>query len=366
MYTAKELYKLADHIRDELLVLHGQRYRRILEQINNSFNQLSEIVQTCKRLARSLDHNWLIAAESCHDRIHRDLYTLSYTVGNLYRYSEAPRISMPTVRSIYDELRQVQEDFDEFTFDLKTNRLSVETPSVELEGTYLGPFEIQIEITNLWKHANNLSYRVIAREPHPASSNEDVTHPHVSGERLCEGEGAAAITMALHEGRLYDFFTLVTNILNTYNPDSAYVSLENWVSRTCYECGGEMSEDEVYICQRCGNEFCESCSSYCRCCDSTVCLNCMDRCAICGERTCDHCLVTCKECGRSICVACMGENVKICPDCQESEENQNDESSGNNETVRETRKDGNEPCENNGIPVKGGREGEAILSPASK
>jgi hypothetical protein len=187
-------------------------------------------------------------------------------------------------------------------------------------------------MANLHRHAGHSSYRVLARDPHPASSNEDVTHPHVSGEQLCEGEGAAAITMSLHEGRLYDFFTLVTSILNTYNPDSAYVMLENWVSRSCDECGGAMSEDEVYTCQRCGEEFCDSCSSYCHCCETTMCFGCLDRCAICKDLICESCLSTCRECGRSICVSCKSENQPLCPDCQtEMEENSHDESEQTNE-----------------------------------
>jgi hypothetical protein len=357
MYTAKQLYRLADHIRDELVTLHGQRYRRLLERISKSYTQLSDVVQTCKELSQSLDRNWLIAAESCHDRVHRDLYSLSYTINDLYRCSETPNVSLPDVRTIYDELRQVQAEFDEFTMDIKANCLSIETPPIELEGTYLGPFEIQIEVTNLWKHASNLSYRVIAREPHPASSNEDVTHPHVSGERLCEGDGTAAINMALHEGRIYDFFTLVTNILNTYNPDSAYVSLENWVCRTCYECGGEISEDETYTCQHCGNEFCECCSSYCRCCDTTTCVACLEKCAVCSGRVCSQCLTTCKECGRSVCVSCMGEKESICPDCKnESEESSNDESNGNENSESETRIKGTEAGENTGADPSDQRE----------
>ena len=30
------------------------------------------------------------------------------------------------------------------------------------------------------------------------------------------------------DGRLFDFFVIVRQVLNTYNPHSAYISLEDW------------------------------------------------------------------------------------------------------------------------------------------
>jgi hypothetical protein len=46
-------------------------------------------------------------------------------------------------------------------------------------------------------------------DPHPSSRNNEVTHPHVSGERLCAGDAGAAIEAAIASGRICDFFVLV-------------------------------------------------------------------------------------------------------------------------------------------------------------
>ncbi|MFA5863165.1 MAG: hypothetical protein WC975_00605 [Phycisphaerae bacterium] len=341
MYTPKELFRIADRILDELVKLHQHRYKELLQRMSNVSSQLSDITQTSKQLAQSINRTWSAAAERCRDRMNRDLYFVSHAVGDLQQLSQAPKFTLPAVRTIYEELLQVQDEFEEFSYDFEENHLSVDTQPIELDDLYLGSFQIQLEVKNLWRHYDQASYYVFACDPHTASSNDEVTHPHVSSDRLCEGDGSAAINMALHEGRIYDFFTLVSNILNTYNAASAYVTIEDWNGRSCYECGSEMSEDYVYFCQFCSREFCEECSSYCHSCDTTVCLSCLDRCPECEERVCKDCLKTCKECGQKCCTSCMDDNELICPNCKtESEENENVESSGNNERESETRTEG--------------------------
>jgi hypothetical protein len=249
-----------------------------------------------------------------------------------------PVFTQPTLRAIYEELTQVQEEFDTLSFDFKENRLSIETEPVELENIYLGPFQIELHLKSLWQHTTHGSYRVIAQDPHPASGNEDVTHPHVNANRLCEGDGPAAITMALASGRLFDFFSLVANILKTYNSSSAYVRLDDWIGRDCYECGSRMSDDEVYYCQFCSSEFCEDCSSSCRVCETSACTNCLETCICCDERVCKDCLKVCRECGGLYCTSCMDQSERICPNCKESEEYSDDSINENDEdgTERET------------------------------
>ncbi len=64
--------------------------------------------------------------------------------------------------------------------------------------------------------------------------------PHVSDETLCEGDGRRAIHAALAAGRLYDFFTIVDRLLNTYASGRAYVDLDNWFGTPCHDCGGNV------------------------------------------------------------------------------------------------------------------------------
>src|SRR5690606_20967014 len=106
----------------------------------------------------------------------------------------------------------------------RAGRLSVTTEPITLEGVYLGPFRIELDVDDL-AAGECADYRVIALEPNPAASNCDVTHPHIQDEQLCEGEGRPLIRRALGEGRILDFFEFVASVLRAYNPESPYVSL---------------------------------------------------------------------------------------------------------------------------------------------
>jgi hypothetical protein len=122
--------------------------------------------------------------------------------------------------TLYDEFENVE-------IDLKKHEISVTTEPITLEGIFLGPFQIQL----VWEKLGNSSpYSIKALDPHPAEANEDVTHPHVQDESLCEGEGRMAIQNSLREGRLGDFFLLVAQVLRTYGKGSAYIELNDWDS----------------------------------------------------------------------------------------------------------------------------------------
>ena len=73
---------------------------------------------------------------------------------------------------------------------------------------------------------------MIALIPIPAAPNEEVTHPHVSAQKLCAGEGQAAIEAALTSGRIADFFMLVDRVLHTYTEGSAFIEL-NALGKAC-------------------------------------------------------------------------------------------------------------------------------------
>ena len=90
--------------------------------------------------------------------------------------------------------------------------------------------------------------------PIPLRSNEDVTHPHVSDEAVCEGDGRVPIRKALEQGRLLDFFVIVRNLLQTYNSGSPFVSLDDWEGIRCADCGASAGEDERWTCVKCESD----------------------------------------------------------------------------------------------------------------
>ena len=96
--------------------------------------------------------------------------------------------------------------------------------------------------------------------------------------------------MALAAGRLYDFFTIVDRLLNTYAPGRAYVELDQWHGAPCNDCSGNVSEDDRYACGRCEETLCPDCAMLCGQCDQVYCSGCSATCQLCDKSTCSSCL----------------------------------------------------------------------------
>jgi len=143
----------------------------------------------------------------------------------------------PKLSLLVAELNQMEKEFDSVDFDNSENAISVVTDLITLDDVPRGPFKIQLRLGKLGELYKNRPYRVIVPNPNSAATDESVSHLHVSDQKLCEGDGSAAITASLQQGRLSDFFTMVRSILNTYNPDSLYVALHDWDDTRCYDCG---------------------------------------------------------------------------------------------------------------------------------
>lgn len=199
----------------------------------------------------------------------------------------------PSWEDIYLELKGLFEEFPTAEINLRDKSLSVTSDFITLGDISLGRFEVQLDL-------DEMSYKVIALDPNPAAANEDVTHPHVQSESLCEGDGGQAIENALNECRFCDFFTLIMSILETYNSGSPYVSLEEWEGEPCNDCGCSMDSDEGYSCYEQGVRICSDCAYHCCDCENSFCSR---------EITC------CDDCSKDICCKCLSEE-SVCDSCQ--------------------------------------------------
>ena len=221
---------------------------------------------------------------------------------------------------IYRDILALENEFEDVDIDLDKHELSVTTDPIVLEEVELGPFEIRLDWHCL---GTSPAYRVVALDPHPAAKSDDVTHPHVQDGHLCEGEGRAAVRAALAECRLYDFFLLISQLLQTYARGSAYVELDNWSGIPCEDCGQSVDEDQRYSCERCESTLCSSCSVSCRGCGESYCSGCLSQCAACGWEHCSSCLATCPVCRKRFCEECREEG--ICQQCHEKQRNEEHE-----------------------------------------
>ena len=300
-------YKLAVAL---LCRLEGeQRPPKPLELPGGSWQKLAA---TDRKLHRSR----VLAYELGNQRLQRErleqLRIFHQQIASLLEQSQPslPIDRQARLHELIADLNGLETEFGDVEINLKAKTLAVTTDPIELDGVDLGRFRIHLQLRYL---GQSHPYRVIALDPTSAGSCDETTHPHVQSESLCEGDGYRAIKQALAEGRLYDFFLIVSQILQTYNPDSAYVRLEDWFGRECRDCGASIDPDDICRCCRCDAEHCDRCGVYCLSCSSNVCDDCSARCKSCDERHCDACLSTCRTCGESFCPDCLTE--EYCDDC---------------------------------------------------
>ncbi|MHC4116688.1 MAG: hypothetical protein ACYSWO_04190 [Planctomycetota bacterium] len=323
MKDNKKFVQMASRVSDAVSKLKYDHHLELARQLAGFIGHFEQLNRESRKMTIALRRNWLAAADRCRTCAGSRLNDVSYSISRVKRLLEAPRKKTATLSVIVDELRQLQDEFGAVEFERSENTLSVTTESITLEGIALGPFKIQLELNKLDQLYSGSPYSVIALEPNPAATDSAVTHPHVNCEKLCEGEGSAAIRAAIEEGRINDFFTLVRSILNTYGADSPYVGLDDWYGTPCYDCGYTVSSEDRYFCYRCEHDYCADCSSYCQRCEETVCLGCGGHCAGCEEFLCSGCVSKCDQCEELFCGSCLEDGM--CQNCREEMENEDEQ-----------------------------------------
>jgi hypothetical protein len=313
-----------------------QQYQRVQtrppDQTSVPEEHWSRVQQLQHRLQLASRHRYRAAQIHLRQQLAQSLRRLAkdclHQAEDLERLEQQPE--SPTLRLLFEELQSIQDEFDEVQIDWLTKILHVWTERIILEEIDLGPFEIRLSLDQLGCHQ---PYSVIALDPCRPGCCDDVTHPHVQGDTLCEGEGRYSISRALEQGRLGEFFLLVAQILRTYNSGSAYCRLSDWHGSPCSDCGDTISEDDESTCDRCSSRLCDRCTNCCTCCDDTLCNECSSTCESCQCSACDHCLSRCASYQDSICSGCL--NGDFCPTCFEDSQENDDEEITPEETVSE-------------------------------
>ena len=327
--------RIAQLVRDQLMRLRQAQ----LDDADAAVRSLSiahqQIAAHQRRLALTRRLGLSCAAKQVRSHQRQAVEQFAQQLNTLVRRLNEPSLRIPTLRELMADLAQIHEEFEPphpggypggcsggFTFSHRM--LCVCTPAIELEDVYLGPFEIQLDLGMLDQCTSQQVYTVMALDAHPAAAGTEITHPHINRQHLCEGDGGLAIRRALMEGRLCDFFLLVTSILQEYNADSAYVELRDWHAIACADCGDTTGEDDSYWCEDCERSYCPSCAGACDRCGRGACLGCLRRCAMCDESFCRHCITACTRCDARACPECLED--QLCVDCQgESDDEEKEE-----------------------------------------
>lgn len=316
--------RVAQLLRDNLLQL------RCCDACAELPEQLwAKVLRLSRDIERARDRGWINAARRLTDDLRRDLHTLQ---GRLLAMSDRldgrTSAQLPGEGDIFREIMALDEEFLQVETDPESREIHVTTEPIILDGVYLGPFEIRLDLQSIGVPS---PYRVVATDANPASTNESVTHPHIQDETLCEGEGRAAIGSALASGRICDFFVLVHRVLNTYARGDAYVELSDWDGITCSDCGATTREDDSLPCRSCDDSLCLDCTVTCQACGHDFCSNCIGTCGLCDNHVCDSCLEQCTKCRSAACSDCLVDG--LCSPCQEEEEEANDENETSTEAV---------------------------------
>ena len=335
--------KLSNMLLDAAVNLKSFRLLDICNSMKKHIANCSNTAKESKLFVVSTTRNWFGSAEKVRTRISRNLYDFANHLNRFKDLINQDEIKLPKLSDIYADIVQLEKEYGDLKIDLEKKTISVISDYIELDEIPLGTFEVKLyidKINNLYKEP---PYRVIALEPNPAGTDCNVTHPHVSDDVLCEGDGYIPIRRAIEQGRIFDFFSLIDNILQNYNPDSPYVALDEWEGNSCYDCGNTLSYDESYYCERCDQYFRSHCSSYCQKCNTTICMGCSYQCPSCEEPVCNRCVAKCQECEEFFCIDCLNEEG-LCSDCEEQrkeiENEEQENESDKPETVTEIQSDG--------------------------
>lgn len=320
----KEIVQVAGKIQNALWQLRGYRYRRCIGQLDLLVNKAQELGRHARRLKAALTREWLAAAEDACRCTSRQLSDIPFLTTNVQSLLGRRHVEVPKLSTLVDELHALHDEFDDVEWERQENALCATTESITLGEVYLGPFQMALHLDKLIELYERTPYYVIAVDPHPAATDEAVTHPHISNDVVCEGDGTTAIRAALEAGRITDFFLMVRSLLTTYNPDSPYISLSDWDGVSCYECGYVMDYESSHYCGFCDHAVCDECSAVCSVCGEIICRYCAESCEICESSLCPQCATKrCSECDSTCCDVCLEDG--LCPTCKEERETNEDE-----------------------------------------
>ena len=282
-----------------------------------NFDELVDRLNLLRRQqAMAVNRGWKAAELQINEDRRRQLVQIRENADvelSLVRKTEPFKVNES---ELFRDLLAINEDFAMVDFDAKANRLSVTTKDISLEDFGFGAFNIVLHLDSLTTSSSRKAYyEVIALDANRPSSNDDVTHPHIQDDRLCEGDAQPTIKLALQQGRLLDFFQIVEQVLGTYNAASAYVTLREWEGSTCNHCGYSADADESRECGGCEAFICDSCIYQCRDCEEAFCGNCEHACGGCLESFCKSCVSTWSDCHERFCSDCLTEDER-CTDCE--------------------------------------------------
>jgi hypothetical protein len=240
------------------------------------------------------------------------------------RLRKLTAISKPDLKEARQSIEILKDRFGD-TVKIYSDVITYITEPIVLEGAELGRFSLRFTLDVLSSAIVDRISNVQAMALDP-NVKQGHSHPHIdSGGRVCFGDAQNALAMAAVSLDIAAYFEILEAVLSTYNPESPYVGIEEWIGYTCDDCG-QSEVQECYTCVSCEEgTLCSDCALYCDECHEYYCMNCYTegvdleylKCPECGRRQCKCCCenesAQCEDCGRYMCGDCI---VFSCDECE--------------------------------------------------
>jgi hypothetical protein len=303
------------------------------QRIESRFIRAREVRE---RLHFALERGFAAGTQSLSTDLQYHLGELAQQLGGLREVFTTGKREAAPLASWLADVRQLEDEFSEFEVKWQDKVVRAVTEPITLGEVELGPFAIDLHWDRLGTTKGVYCFDIVALEPNPAQGRDDVVHPHVMKTDLCAGDATVPVQRALDDGRFPEAFLMIRAVLTTYNRGSPYVSIEQWSGVPCSDCGCRVGDEERYSCEGCDNDSCDRCAGSCDRCMSSRCSQCLSDCDLCHSSCCSGCLETTAD-ERRICSRCFATCVcggrvpkdliedRLCPDCQPSEEEPDDD-----------------------------------------
>jgi hypothetical protein len=312
------IFRVASQLHRCLTRVHSGVDDPFSHQMNDLLVRQGTLGHLLRQTDRATRHSWHLAAQRLKADVSSELRAVASSCQELLKASAPREVPVISLQNLIDDLQQLQAEFEDVDLSQR-GRIIVTSGPVELEGISLGRFAMELHFSRLGEQPSSSCFDCDALDPNPASGNEDVTHPHVQAKNLCAGDATVPIASALGQGRICDAFCLVHSVLQTYNPNSPFISLSNWDGVSCSDCGYSTDRDNLYFCDGCSNDYCEECISSCDLCGTSRCDGCLERDEISDQRCCASCREKCTTCKRLVDKDSFDPDSGLCPGCLEEQ-----------------------------------------------
>ena len=197
---------------------------------------------------------------------------------------ECPATILANLRAMEDDAKMIIDAPCKFQWIMN---------DVWLEDVMIGSLRVSVNLECFDVEVENLTVNMDEKAGYP--------HPHVARDgRVCWNGYDDEARLWHQSGQFVALRDLIENLLHTYNPNSPYITLEDWEydGSTCASCGEHCHEDDLSWSESYEGDLCNTCGAWCSHCDCFVhvngydsqmeaCLNCVSDetspCEGCGE-----------------------------------------------------------------------------------